>query len=86
VDVEWGMDGGFGLVAILFSLVWIAIVIGFLALIVLAIRWLIRADERGRSQPPAPRADDPVEVLRQRYARGEIDDEEYERRRSVLGG
>ena len=86
MNIEWGMDGGFGLVAFLFSLVWIAIVVGFLALIVLAIRWLLRADQRGRLQPPAARSDDPMEILRQRYARGEIDEEEYERRRRTLGG
>jgi putative membrane protein len=80
------MDGGFGLVALILSIVWIAIVIGFLALIVLAIRWLIRADQRGRLQPPTARPDDPLEILRQRYARGEIDEEEYDRRRRTLGG
>ena len=36
--------------------------------------------------PSAPRPDEPLEILRQRYARGEIDDEEYERRRRVLSG
>jgi uncharacterized membrane protein len=32
----------------------------------------------------APRAEDPLEVLRMRYARGEIDDDEFERRRAAL--
>lgn len=36
--------------------------------------------------PPVLRPDEPLEILRQRYARGEIDDEEYERRRRVLSG
>ena len=47
--------------------------------------------------PPAPpgaqpghgtgaRPDDPLEVLRVRYARGEIDEEEYDRRRRTLTG
>ena len=77
--------GGF---AVLVSIVWMAMIIGVLVLGVLAIRWLwIQGGRSG--QPPAtpgPRPDDPLEVLRQRYARGEIDDEEYERRKRTLGG
>jgi putative membrane protein len=86
MNVEWGMGGGFGLVwlfgVFLMVLFWGLVI----AALVLGIRWLIRADQRGRPQPPGPRPDDPLEILRQRYARGEIDDEEYERRRRVLGG
>jgi len=55
-----------------------------IAAIVLAIRWLIRADRRGSHEGPA--TPDALEILRQRYARGEIDEAEYERRRAILGG
>lgn len=55
-----------------------------IAAIVLAIRWLVRADRRGRLEGPA--TPDALEILRQRYARGEIDEAEYERRRAVLKG
>ena len=55
-----------------------------IAAIVLAARWLIRADRRGSHGSPA--APDALELLRQRYARGEIDEAEYERRRTVLKG
>jgi putative membrane protein len=55
-----------------------------IAAIVLAIRWLIRADRRGNHEGPA--TPDALELLRQRYARGEIDEAEYERRRTVLKG
>jgi putative membrane protein len=55
-----------------------------IAAIVLAIRWLIRADRRGSHEGPA--APDALELLRQRYARGEIDEAEFERRRAVLKG
>ncbi len=73
-----------GIVAVLIMVLFWALVI---AALILGIRWLIRADQRGRVPPPsAPRPDDPLEILRQRYARGEIDDEEYERRRKTLGG
>ena len=82
--VDWGM-GGFG-VAWLFGVFLVLLFWGLvIAALVLGIRWLIRADQRGL-QPPAPRPDDPLEILRQRYARGEIDEEEYERRRRTLGG
>ena len=87
-------DGGFGL----FHLAWLFVVIlvwvGIIAAIVLGIRWLIRSDRTNRTggptgAPPAgtpPRPDDPLEILRSRYARGEIDDDEFERRRRALGG
>ncbi|HLX33688.1 MAG TPA: SHOCT domain-containing protein [Candidatus Limnocylindrales bacterium] len=79
--------GGFGIVAF----VWIFVIIAFwglvIAALVLGVRWLIR-QERGGHQPPppGPRPDDPLEILRQRYARGEIDDEEYQRRLKTLTG
>jgi putative membrane protein len=76
--------GGFWVMAIISALVSLAIAIGVIVLIVLGIRWFVRQERASR--PPAPRSDDPLEVLRQRYARGEIDEEEYERRRRVLGG
>jgi putative membrane protein len=86
MNVEWGMGGGFGLVW-LFGMFLVVLFWGLvIAALVLGIRWLIRADQRGRIQPQQPRADDPLEILRERYARGEIDDEEYERRRRTLAG
>ncbi|MFQ5962628.1 MAG: SHOCT domain-containing protein, partial [Candidatus Methylomirabilales bacterium] len=45
--------------------------------LVLGIRWLI-------SQGKESRPDSPIEILRQRYARGEIDKEEYEAKRRDL--
>jgi putative membrane protein len=55
-----------------------------IAAIVLAIRWLIRADRRGSHEGPA--TPDALEILRQRYARGEIDEAEFERRKTFLKG
>lgn len=99
MQISWGMDDwvvrGWGLVEIVMLVVWAAFVVGILALLALAIRWLLRqgqgqGDGAARSGGPggsaASRPDDPLEILRQRYARGEIDDEEFERRRRVLGG
>jgi len=87
-----GFEGGFGV----FALVWLLVVVGFwvlvIAALVLGVRWLIRQNSQDRhaGPPPAgltgPTAADPLEVLRHRYARGEIDEEEYERRRKTLSG
>ena len=82
------MDANFGGGMAIGWSVWLLIVVLLwglvIAAIVLAIRWLIRADRRGSHEGPA--TPDALEVLRQRYARGEIDEAEYERRRAVLKG
>lgn len=88
---RYGM--GFGLVGLLGMVIWLAMIVLFIALLVLAVRWFIRA-EHGRtpgsqaasSQPAPPAGRDPLEILRERYARGEIDEDEFERRRRTLAG
>ncbi len=67
----WGAWGlGMGIMMLLFwGLVIVAIVLG--------IRWLI-------GQGSAPRSDSALEILRQRYARGEINKEEFEAKKRDL--
>ena len=77
--------GGFGLVSLVGFLVVIVFWGLIIAALVLGIRWLIRADRRGQLPPP-PATPDPLEVLRHRYAKGEIDEEEFDRRRKTLTG
>jgi len=85
--------GGPFLVELFMVVLGVAFWVGLIALIVLAIRWLLRQD-RAASQAQrdaagvgsGPPADDPLEILRRRYAAGEIDDEEYQRRRKTLTG
>ena len=74
----WGMHPmmwgawGFGMMFMM-VLFWVLVIIG----IVLAIRWLT---SQGRERP----ADSALEILRQRYARGEINKEEFESRKRDL--
>ncbi len=88
------VGGNLGIFELVSVAVWIAVAVAVVVLLFLAFRWLTRQGgaQAGAppaatpSAPPAPRPDDPLEILRQRYARGEIEDEEYERRRRILGG
>ncbi|MBJ6647555.1 SHOCT domain-containing protein [Streptomyces sp. BSE7-9] len=72
-------DGGPGPWILLFPLFW-ALVVG------LGITLLRRTGWRGRRGPhgPAARDDSPLAVLGRRFASGDIDEEEYWRRLSVL--
>ena len=66
----WGM--GFGwLFMILF---WTLVILGIIALV----RWLAGTGSRSSS------AKSPLKILQERYARGEIDDEEFQRKRREL--
>jgi putative membrane protein len=76
-------DGGLFLV---FLIIPVAFWIGLIALIFLGIRWLIRQNATDRSRIAQPPEDTALELLRQRYARGEIDATEFEERRRTLGG
>jgi len=71
----WGMWGVWGLVMMLVVLVFWGLVVAGL---ILGLRWLIQQGRPSRSDPA-------LDILRQRYARGEIDREEFAKRRD-LGG
>ncbi len=67
----WGMHymwGPWGIGMMLMMLVFLGLVI---AALVLGIRWLV-------TQGREPRTDSALDILRQRYARGEINKEEFE--------
>ena len=68
----WGM--GFGMVFML--LFWVLVILGIAVLI----RWLLA------QSPPSSGARDktPLEIVQERYARGEIDREEYEQKKRDL--
>jgi putative membrane protein len=72
----WWMWGPAGAVMLLMMLVfWVLVITG----LVLGIRWLAR---QGQQERP----DRALDILRERYARGEITKEEFETRRRDLGG
>ncbi|MBI2219080.1 MAG: SHOCT domain-containing protein [Candidatus Rokubacteria bacterium] len=75
----WWMWGAGGVVMMLMMLTFWGLVITGL---VLGVRWLAR---QGREERP-DRSDRALDILRERYARGEIDKEEFEARRRDLGG
>ena len=76
----WG-DGGHGL-WFLGPIMMIILLALLVAGVVLIVRWLGGSDagRRGASDDAA------LDILKQRFARGEIDREEFEDRRRVLGG
>lgn len=71
-DYGWGM--GFGMIGMV--LFWILVVLA----IVLLVKW-ISASASGSSPPPAKSA---LDILKERYARGEIDQPEFEEKRRAL--
>ena len=76
----WGV--GLGMVVF-----WALVIVG----IVLAVRWAAGPRSSNAGAPPQlPPQDadgsDAQRILDQRYARGEIDEQEYRRRREVLRG
>ncbi|MDN3024073.1 SHOCT domain-containing protein [Streptomyces sp. S.PB5] len=76
-------DGGPGPWILLFPLIWAAVVVG-------AVTVLRRTGWHGRRGPwramsdTGPAGDSPIAVLGRRFAAGEIDEDEYWRRLSVL--
>ncbi len=72
-----GMMGGFGTM-IFMPILWIVVV----GLIIWAVVAAVRRP--GESNSPARPADSALEILKRRYARGEIDKEEYEEKKKDL--
>ncbi|MCX5259308.1 SHOCT domain-containing protein [Streptomyces canus] len=76
-------DGGPGPWILFFPLIWAAVVLG----VVTVLRRTVRRGRRGpwRAMADArPSGDSPIAMLGRRFASGEIDEDEYWRRLSVL--
>ena len=64
-------------------LMMIVFVAAVVVLVVIAIRWLSGGAHRtDESRPPVGKT--PLDILKERFARGEIDKEEFEERRRLL--
>jgi putative membrane protein len=72
----WGGSGWLGPVFMIFF--WVLIIV----LIILLIRWLVTSSHHQTSG--TQREDSAVEILKRRYARGEIDKEEFEAKKKDL--
>jgi len=70
----WGSMGGFGM--FFMALFWIAVVVA----IVLLVLWIVRSGigPKGRGEDSA------MDILRKRYARGEISKKEFEERKKDI--
>ena len=85
--MDGGFVGSFGLMALLAFVLNIAFVVIVVAIAVLGVRWLMRELKAPTGGGPAAATEDgALAVLRERFARGEIDADEYEERRRTLGG
>ena len=69
--------GWIGLLMMLF--IWALIIVGVVALVT----WLVRGSQGGQAGGTSG-VNRPLEILKERYARGEISREEYERMRQDL--
>lgn len=56
----------------------------WIALMVLVVLWIARSGRGGTFRSAMPEEDQAVAILRERYARGEIDKQEYEARLADL--
>ena len=74
----WG-GMGFG------PLIMIVVVVAIVVLVVLAIRWLSGTGRDERGAYMAPQVKTALDILKDRFARGEIDIDEFETRRRALG-
>ncbi|MCF8031023.1 MAG: SHOCT domain-containing protein [Desulfohalobiaceae bacterium] len=80
----WGMMGGMGWVGMIFQIIfWIVL----LVVLGLLIKWLLQGPARDQGQGGAPGGGSQgraLEILKERYARGEIDKEEFEQKKRDL--
>ncbi|MEE8388340.1 MAG: SHOCT domain-containing protein [Acidiferrobacterales bacterium] len=57
-------------------LVWVLIIAGIISLV----KWLMQSTSGSQSKKT------PLEILQERFARGDIDEGEYERKKNILQG
>lgn len=72
-----GWGPGWGFLGLMHVAWWALVILGFVALV----RWVSRRGAHG-----VPQEDRALAILRERYARGEIDKAEFEERKRDLAG
>lgn len=81
-----GMMWGGGWLHMAFgSIMMILMVAAIVVLVVLALRWLGSSGHAPSHPPPASATQAPLDILKERLAKGEIEVAEYEERRRALG-
>jgi putative membrane protein len=76
-----GMGDGMGMGGMMLMMVlWVVVGLAVLALAVVGTVWLVRRTAPAEGRRP----ESPEETLKRRYAAGEIDEDEFQRRRTGL--
>jgi putative membrane protein len=83
---HWGMMGGWGYggyggFGLFHMIIWLV----FLFAIIVGVVWLVRSQATARHAPP-PQRSSGLDVLEERYARGEINRDEYLQKKSDILG
>jgi putative membrane protein len=76
MGMSWGMGWGMGFGWLLFVLFWVLII----AVLLLAVKRLMSSAQTAGGAPQQT----PLEILQSRYARGEIEREEYQQKKNDL--
>jgi putative membrane protein len=81
---QWGMMGGYGYgFGLIHMVVWVVILVA----IIVGVIWLVRSlASSGGGQGALPRRSAGLDVLEERYARGEINRDEYLQKKKDIGG
>lgn len=82
--MDWGhhgMMGGFGIIGVVFGLL---LVLAFFVATIFLLVWLARQFSTGAEEKPQRRSR-AVEILEERYAKGEIDKEEFNEMKKEIG-
>lgn len=74
----WGWGMGFGMISMV--LFWVLVILG----IVILVKWIAAGSSSGGTG--VPREKTALDILKERYARGEIDREEFEQKKKDLAG
>lgn len=74
-DYGWGWGMGFGMISVV--LFWVLVILG----IVILVKWIAGGSSSASPPPPAKTA---LDILKERYARGEIDKQEFEEKKRDL--